>query len=130
MFLLDIRDDTGVLADSLADKYLVGLDRRNFTSITPGLTDVCFIIIIDERSTSTNYKFHLQMLGVLFLKAAGYETVRLHSLHNPAAYWYAFHYEGRHSLFQYLFVSNPLNYPPMPHGRLTEISANYRLYCK
>ena len=43
MFLLDIRDDTGVLADSLVDKYLVGLDRRNFTSMTPGLTDVCFI---------------------------------------------------------------------------------------
>ena len=127
MFLLDIRDDTGVLADSLSDKYLVGLDRRNFTSITPGMTDVRFLTndtrySSDERATIMNYKFYLQMLGVLFLKAAGYETVRLHSLHNPHAYWYAFHYEGRHSLFQYLFVTNPLNYPPIPHGKFTEIS--------
>ena len=38
---LDIRDDTGVLAESLIDKYLVGADRRDFNSMIPGLTDVC-----------------------------------------------------------------------------------------
>ena len=38
---IDIRDDTGVLAESLIDKYLLGADRRNFNSMIPGLTDVC-----------------------------------------------------------------------------------------
>lgn len=89
---LHIRDDTGVLADALVDKYLADADMRDFTSMTPGLTD---------------------MLGVLFLKSAGYETVRLNSLHNPDSYWYAFNYEGRNSLFIYLFAGN---YPPIPHG--------------
>ena len=56
------------------------------------------------------------MLGVLFLKSAGYETVRLNAQHNPDSYWYAFHYEGRNSLFIYLFASNPPNYPPFEHG--------------
>ena len=57
------------------------------------------------------------MLGVIGgLKAAGYETVRLHSLHNPAAYWYAFHYEGRHSISMYLNVTHPPDYPPIPNG--------------
>ncbi len=42
MPLLDIRDDTGVLADSLTDKYLYDADMGNFTSMTPGMTDVRF----------------------------------------------------------------------------------------
>ena len=41
LMFIDIRDDTGVLAESLIDKYLVGADRRNFNSMIPGLTDVC-----------------------------------------------------------------------------------------
>ncbi|KZS04109.1 Carboxylic ester hydrolase [Daphnia magna] len=92
---LHVRDDTGVLADALVDKYLADADMGDFTSMTPGLTD---------------------MLGVLFLKSAGYETVRLHSLHNEHSYWYSFNYEGRNSLFIYLFASNPPNYPPVDHG--------------
>jgi len=89
---LHIRDDTGALADALVDKYMVGADMGNFTSMTPGLTD---------------------MLGVLFLKSPGYETVKLNYKHNPNSYWYAFNYEGRNSLFTYLFLGN---YPPIPHG--------------
>jgi hypothetical protein len=58
------------------------------------------------------------MLGVLFLKSAGYETVRLNSLHNPDSYWYAFNYEGRNSLYIYLFAGN---YPPIPHGNRFEL---------
>ena len=39
------------------------------------------------------------MGGVFFLKAGGYETVRLHARHNPgASYWYSFDYRGRHQL--------------------------------
>lgn len=57
------------------------------------------------------------MWGVLFIKSAGYETVRLNSLHNPNSYWYAFNYEGRNSLFIYLFDARiPPVDSPIPHG--------------
>lgn len=53
------------------------------------------------------------MCSVLFLKSPGYETVRLHSQHNPHSYWYSFNFEARNSMFIYLFVGN---WPPIPHG--------------
>ena len=57
------------------------------------------------------------MFGVVGgLRTAGYETVRLHSLHNPDAYWYAFNYEGRHSLFTYRDFTHGSDFPPIPHG--------------
>lgn len=89
---LHIRDDTGALADAMVDKYLADAEMGNFTSMTPGLTDMC---------------------SVLFLKSPGYETVRLHSQNNPHAYWYSFNFEARHSMFTWLFVGN---WPPIPHG--------------
>ena len=42
-------------------------------------------------------------------------AVKLNYKHNPNSYWYAFNYEGRNSLFIYLFLGN---YPPIPHGSL------------
>lgn len=47
------------------------------------------------------------------MKEGGYETVNLHSKHNPKAYWYALNYEGRHSLYNVMFFPN---IPPIPHG--------------
>ena len=35
----------------------------------------------------------------MFIKAAGYETVKLHSQNNPNSYWYSFDFEGRNSLY-------------------------------
>ena len=46
----DIRDDTNVLAQSLTEKYMVGADMTNFTSMTPGLTDVSKLLYIDRLS--------------------------------------------------------------------------------
>lgn len=54
------------------------------------------------------------MSGTLFLKAPTYELIQLTSQYNPESYFYSFEYEGRNSLFGYLFVGNP---PPVPHGK-------------
>ena len=43
----DIDDPTGQIAKDLEAKYMVGADMGNFTSMTPGLTDV--IKNINER---------------------------------------------------------------------------------
>lgn len=55
------------------------------------------------------------MCSVLFLKGPTYETTQLVSQHNPDAFFYSFEYEGRNSIFSYLFAANP---PPIPHGKL------------
>jgi len=89
---LNIDDPTGELAAQLTEKYLGTAEMGNFTSMTPGLTD---------------------MLSVLFLKAPTYETSQLVSQHNPNAFYYSFEYEGRNSIFEYTFASNPV---PVPHG--------------
>lgn len=39
---IDIEDETGELAANLTEKYLAGAELGNFTSMTPGLTDVSF----------------------------------------------------------------------------------------
>ncbi|XP_032791458.2 cholinesterase 1 [Daphnia magna] len=89
---LHIDDPTGELAAQLTEKYLGTAVLGNFTSMTPGLTDMC---------------------SVLFLKGPTYETTKVVSQHNPNAFFYSFEYEGRNSLFTYLFAKNP---PPIPHG--------------
>jgi carboxylesterase type B len=91
---LNIRDDTGTFTDALIDKYFVGAEMGNFTSMTPGLID---------------------MLGALFLKQAGLETVRIHSKYQPNSYWYGFNYEGRLSLYPYLFPGEWEEFP-WDHG--------------
>ena len=61
LLLLDIRDDTGVLADSLIDKYLVGVDRRDFNAMIPGLTDVCdhhVALLIHKFSQKLNIRIY------------------------------------------------------------------------
>jgi len=47
-------------------------------------------------------------------------AVKLNYKHNPDSYWYAFNYEGRNSLFTYLFLGN---YPPIPHGTIKTLTA-------
>jgi len=86
-----ISDDTGALADYFTKKYLSKAEMGNFTSMTPGLIDMC---------------------SVLFMKSPGYETVRLHSKNNPNSYWYSFEYAGK-SLAFFLFFGQ---WPPFPHG--------------
>ncbi|XP_046631314.1 cholinesterase 1-like [Daphnia pulicaria] len=89
---LHIDDPTGELAAQLTDKYLGTAEMGNFTSMTPGLTDMC---------------------SVLFLKGPSYEISQLVSQHNPNAFFYSFEYEGRNSIFNYVFAGNP---PPFPSG--------------
>jgi len=89
---LKIPDDTGAVADALKSKYLSKTQLGNFTSMVPGLID---------------------MTGVTFIKSAGYENVVLHSKHNPNSYWYSFDYEGRYSLYFYMYFGH---WPPYPHG--------------
>ncbi len=38
--------------------------------------------------------------GVLFLKAGGYETVRIHSKRSSSSYWYSFDYRGKVELLR------------------------------
>ena len=45
---LHIRDDTGALADALVDKYMVGADMGNFTSMTPGNFQLNSFFFIDQ----------------------------------------------------------------------------------
>lgn len=40
---LDIDDETGELAAALTEKYLADAEMGNFTSMTPGLTDVSYL---------------------------------------------------------------------------------------
>ena len=61
LMFIDIRDDTGVLAESLIDKYLVGADRRNFNSMIPGLTDVCdyvSLVLTDKLAKKCNQQMN------------------------------------------------------------------------
>ena len=53
------------------------------------------------------------MCSVLFLKGPTYEMSQLVSQHNPNAFFYSFEYEGRNSIFNYLFA---VNTPPFPPG--------------
>ncbi|KAI9552097.1 hypothetical protein GHT06_022434 [Daphnia sinensis] len=89
---LHIEDPTGELAAQLTEKYLSTAVMGNFTSMTPGLTDMC---------------------GVLFLKEPSYETTQLASKYNADAFFYSFEYEGRNSIYNYVFAANP---PPIPSG--------------
>jgi len=89
---LYIPDPDNVLADQLTEKYFKGADMGNFTSMTPGFTDMC---------------------SVLFLKGPTYITAQYNAQHNPNTYWYSFNFEGRNSLFTYFFIKSD---PPIPHG--------------
>ena len=53
------------------------------------------------------------MCGALFLKGPTYETAQYNALHNPNTYWYSFNFEGRNSLFVYMFLNADI---PFPHG--------------
>jgi hypothetical protein len=53
------------------------------------------------------------MCSVLFLKGPTYEMSQLVSQHNPNAFYYSFEFEGRNSIFNYLFA---VNTPPFPPG--------------
>jgi len=76
--VLGIRDDTGALADALMDKYLDGFPLGNFEVMIPGMIDV---------------------IGVFFLKAGGWNTVIKHHKHNPGnAYWYSYDFRSRFSI--------------------------------
>ena len=55
------------------------------------------------------------MCSVLFLKGSTYETSQLASQHNPNAFFYSFEYEGRNSIYNYLFINSD-SPPPIPHG--------------
>ncbi len=71
-----------------------------------------------KQNCTTCFAFD-QMLSVLFLKAPTYETSQLVSQHNPNAFYYSFEYEGRNSMNDYSFASNPV---PVPHGIYSLIS--------
>ena len=68
------------------------------------------------------------MCSVLFLKGSTYETSQLASQHNPNAFFYSFEYEGRNSIYNYVFSGN---LPPIPHGfnfyltQKTKLSMNH-----
>jgi len=89
---LKIPDQDGSVAKALTEKYLSKTKIGDFTSMTPGLID---------------------MTGVTFIKSAGYENVMLHSKHNPNSYWYSFDFDGRYSLYFYMYFGH---WPPYPHG--------------
>nr|CAH0102948.1 unnamed protein product [Daphnia galeata] len=89
---LFIEDESGELAVQLTEKYLGDAEMGNFTSMTPGLTDLC---------------------SVLFIKESTYENLQLIAQHNPSAFFYSFEYEGRNSLCNAFFIGNQ---PPVPHG--------------
>ncbi|XP_046449413.1 juvenile hormone esterase-like [Daphnia pulex] len=89
---LFIEDESGELAAQLTEKHLGDAELGNFTSMTPGLTDLS---------------------SVLFIKEGTYENLQLISQHNPSAFFYSFEYEGRNSLCNAFFIGNQ---PPVPHG--------------
>ena len=73
-----IRDDTGALADALLDKYFEGIPLGDFEEMMPGSIDV---------------------IGTLFLKAGGWNTVSKHAKHSPGrAYWYSYEFRSRYSI--------------------------------
>jgi len=73
-----IRDDTGALADALLDKYFEGIPLGDFEEMMPGSIDV---------------------IGTLFLKAGGWNTVIKHAKHSPGrAYWYSYEFRSRYSI--------------------------------
>ena len=63
------------------------------------------------------------MCSVLFLKGSTYETSQLASQHNPNAFFYSFEYEGRNSIYNYLFINSD-SPPPIPHGQNFHIIEN------
>lgn len=60
---LDIRDDTGALADAMVDKYLADAEMGNFTSMTPGLTDVK---AFDLKSFTSKLEFKLDRCAAFY----------------------------------------------------------------
>lgn len=58
------------------------------------------------------------MCGVLFLKDPTYQMIKNTHRYNPDSFFYSFEYEGRNSIFIYLF---PNEKPPIPHGKISFI---------
>ena len=110
--IADIEDENDELATALTEKYLGDADMGNFASMTPGLTDVSGLHKLQVEFEITIW-FIEQLCSVLFLKAPTYEMMQYHSDHNANSYFYAFNFEGRNSLFTYIFIRDP---PPIPHG--------------
>ena len=91
----------------------------NFTSMTPGLTDVRendnkFLIFQSLELFKNGFicKFR-QLCSVLFIIESTYENLQLISQHNPSAFFYSFEYEGRNSFCNAFFIGNQ---PRVPHG--------------
>lgn len=82
--------------------------EANLTYLFPGMIDVIEHIIINYINTKFKHSF-FKMCGALFLKAGGYETVIIHSKHNPASYWYSFDYRGK---VQLLNIGGDDTFPP------------------
>lgn len=102
--MAEVPDESRSLSDALYLKYfsyaLEEGQTGNLSYLMPGIVDVCLLILsqISIRHCNTKLLF-TQLGGALFLKAGGWETVRLHSRHHPgAAFWYSFDYRGRHQL--------------------------------
>jgi acetylcholinesterase len=55
------------------------------------------------------------MGGVFFLKAGGWQTVAVHSKHNPRAYWYSYEF---HNVPEISIL--PLE-PPIPTGKTRSV---------
>ncbi|EFX83387.1 hypothetical protein DAPPUDRAFT_240264 [Daphnia pulex] len=105
---LHIDDPTGELAAQLTEKYLGTAEMGNFTSMIPGLTDMC---------------------SVLFLKGPTYENSQLVSQHNPNAFFYSFdHADELIYLFIYPFPSIPpgLNASETQHSmKMLQVWTNF-----
>ena len=112
---IDIPDPTGEVAIQMQQKYLADAVMGNFTSMTPGLTDVkktisCLWKVLIEILTWIVLE---QICSVLFLKDPTWELIRLTSPYESNGFFYSFEFDARNSLYTYLFVGDR---PPIPHG--------------
>nr|CAD7393922.1 unnamed protein product [Timema cristinae] len=74
-----IEDPTGLVVQTLTEKYFGHGELGNFSKMTPGLVDIC---------------------GVSLLKASAFRTVLENSRVQPS-YLYSFNYDGQFTMFGY-----------------------------
>ncbi|XP_071515789.1 juvenile hormone esterase-like isoform X2 [Panulirus ornatus] len=80
-----VTDKTHGIAESLQDSFIGGRDLADLNNSSPGLVD---------------------MAGVFFLKAGGWETAKLHAKHTdkPKTFYYSFDFESDDTMFRWLFM--------------------------
>lgn len=79
-----VHDYTNAVSEAIMDSFVGELDRGNFTECAPGYVDAA---------------------GVLFLKAGGWQTAKLHAKHGDSnTFHYSFDFESDDTMYRWLFM--------------------------